>query len=581
VAPEVVAVLRRRILRDVVVGSGVVCPVATSVSDEEAPVTEVDGDDGVDDVDDVADGDVVADDRPDAPDRSVPTGPGPCFANAYAITYRLLGERNGARATAEAVAGSYLDRESEDASLWLPELATDAVVASLLAADAPLHDGPDDLADTPVANDDPTATATAAAAADSAAEPEEDPSSVEQRRFLRSRLATLDGRGRAAAALVHLAGYDARRVAAVMGADEAEIEELAAPLAPPPGESWRRLGDPVVRGEASAVRRPRRRRVVPWKSLTAVVVLMGLVAFAGSLTGPRPTLGRADPGAGDRHFGSDVEPVPSSGCDVVADSPVEPGVSAESIDSPGGSAAFRLSTPEDPSTPAPLLVVLPGYGQTAEQFAASAQLDQALPEALTATLEPPAPALEWNGGGDPAASDDRATAVAVTEDLIMNRCVDLARVHAVGFGPGAQLAGSLACGSPEIYASVAMVGGSFMPEQCRLRPAVAALLTANVDDPVIRPTGGYGPSADDQPGTGSFERAAAEPMDDVARRWASAVGASEVETRAESDDTLVQTRTGEGGVEVLSVLHPGGGHSWGYGDTVTLVDFLDRSARSG
>ncbi len=413
------------------------------------------------------------------------------------------------------------------------------------------------------------------------AEAPESPSVAEQRRFLRRRLSTLDGRARAAAALRHLAGYDAPRVAAFMGTDVDDVDALAAPLAPPPGSSWRGLGDPIVRGEAPTVRRRRRHRHLPWKSLLAALTVVALVVLASRMTGPRPRLGRLDPGAGDRAFGTDVDAIASSGCVVAEESPPEPGVTAESIDAPGGSAAFRLRTPSDPTEPAPLLVVLPGYGQTAEQFAAVAQIEGVDDEALVATLEPPAPALEWNAGGDPAGSDDRTATIAVTEELIVSRCVDLSRVHLVGFGPGGQLAGAVACAAPEVFASTTMVGGASMPDHCLLRPDVAALLTANVDDPVIRPTGGYGPGADAQPGTGSFQRPVAEPMDDLAQRWAAAVGADEEATRAEADDTLVRTWTGDNGVEVLSVLHPAGGHAWGMGDTVALIDFLDRSARSG
>jgi polyhydroxybutyrate depolymerase len=310
-------------------------------------------------------------------------------------------------------------------------------------------------------------------------------------------------------------------------------------------------------------------------------VVLALVVLASRMTGPRPSLGRLDPGAGDRSFGPDVEPIASSGCVVAQETPPRPGVSAESIETPGGPTAYRVRTPEDPTVPAPLLVLLPGYGQSAQQFADLVQVESTVGDALVSTLEPPAPALEWNAGGDPAGGDDRAATIAVTEEMIVSRCVDLARVHVIGFGPGGQLAGAVACAAPEVFASATMVGGAQMAERCPLRPDVSALLTANIDDPVIRPTGGYGPAADEQPGTGSFERPAAEPMDEVAQRWASAVGAGEEATRAEADDTLVRSWTGDNGVEVLSVLHPAGGHTWGLGDTVALVDFLDRSARSG
>lgn len=472
----------------------------------------------------------------------------PCEANAYAIIFRLLGKRRDATDAARRVASGYLSEQDADPCEWLPDLALDAVEASLAVSE--------DI--------------------------EVDDAFPSRRDALVRRLRTMDDRSRVAAALRHLAGYDAERVAELMDIDAATVEELAAPLAPPPGETWRELGDPALRSRLEPVRRPRRHRRVPWRWLLAGATVVVVVLAAARLSGPRPVLGRFDPGAGDRSFGESVDPLASAGCALQGGEAPEvgPGVSSQSVDLGGQSTAYRLRAPVG-DDPAPLLVALPGRGQTAAQFAEVTQIEAAFPEALVATLEPPAPSLEWNASGDPGSSDDLAATIALTEELITGRCVDLTRVHVIGMGTGGQLAGALACAAPELYASATMVAGSLMPEGCILRPDVAALFAANVDDSFIRPTGGYGPDSVTGSGSEGPERAEAEPMDEVAADWARAVGTDEERTLAEADDTLVVTRTGENGVEVTTVLHPGGGHSWGLGDTVLLADFLPRSARSG
>ena len=504
---------------------------------------------------------------PEAPNDGNPLAASAAFANAYAIVYRLIGDRDGARRVAVAVADSYHPLEAGDPTGWLPDLAADAVTASLLtdgAAGETRAGGGRPVGDTPAGEQASTDGAPAL------------------RTALRRRLSAADAATRTAVGLHLLAGYPQPRVAQLMSRPLEAVEELCAPFAPPPGVSYRDLGDPVLRGVAEPVVRSHRRRVrVPVVPILAVVLVLAVAWWATSVSGPRPTLGRARSEVTAR-FGPDLDPLPSAGCAATgaAATTTPPGVSAQAVPAPHA-AAYRLSTPAAaPDAPASLVLALPGYQQTAEQFQGVANLEAALPGAYVATLEPEAPLLELNSAADPDRRDDVAAATGVVDAVVVAHCVDLRRVHVVGFGPGGQLAGRVACAAPGTFATASMVGGAQLPAGCTLRPAVAALLTANADDPVLPPEGGYGPAAATANPAGTPPRPEADSLADVANRWAADVGAVRSTVDAKADDTIVTDRTGPAGVAVASVLHPAGGHTWGPGDTVAVVDFQQHHARS-
>lgn len=179
--------------------------------------------------------------------------------NAYAIAYRLLGDRPAAGAVAGIAAERLRQSGRADAPDWLANLtlfAIDQAVGGVVPAVE--------------AGDDPHASLRAA---------------------LRRRLARAEPDERIAGALVHLAGYPPDFVASVTGRSPDEVRRLAGVLAPPPGIAYRDLGDPELTGAPPQEPAPPRRRRPHWTTVAVLVLIVALVVAATRMTGPRPTLG--------------------------------------------------------------------------------------------------------------------------------------------------------------------------------------------------------------------------------------------------------------------------------------------------
>ncbi len=181
--------------------------------------------------------------------------------NAYAVAYRLLGDRPSAR----AVSGIAAERVRQAGGLARPDwlyLLVEFTLDQMV--------GPSAL-------------------------PTGDPA-VDQhsglRVALRRRLERAAPDERVAGSLVHLAGYPVDFVADIVHRTPEQTEQLAGLLAPPPGIAYRDLGDPELTGRAEADRRQQRRRRGPhWTTVAAVALIIAVVIAATQITGPRPTLG--------------------------------------------------------------------------------------------------------------------------------------------------------------------------------------------------------------------------------------------------------------------------------------------------
>ena len=190
-------------------------------------------------------------------------------ANAYAISYRLLGDRGAAAAVAGIAAERLRQDQLTDRPDWLCHLALFTLEQT--GDPGALRVGADDT--------DRYASIRAA---------------------LRRRLARATPRERIAGSLVHLAGYPARFVGELLGCSEAEALEQARILAPPPGVAYRELGDPHLThadGSPGPGARPARRRRPHWVTVVVIVAVLASVIAATQLTGPRPTLGPPEEGS--------------------------------------------------------------------------------------------------------------------------------------------------------------------------------------------------------------------------------------------------------------------------------------------
>lgn len=180
--------------------------------------------------------------------------------NAYAVAYRLLGDRPAARAVSGIAAERVRQAGGPARPDWLYlliEFTLDQTV------------GPGALPGGDPATDEHSGLRTA----------------------LRRRLERAAPDERVAASLVHLAGYPVDFVAAIVHRTPEQTVQLAGLLAPPPGIAYRDLGDPELTGRVASTRRERRRRGPHWTTIAAVALVVVLVLAATQITGPRPTLG--------------------------------------------------------------------------------------------------------------------------------------------------------------------------------------------------------------------------------------------------------------------------------------------------
>ena len=202
--------------------------------------------------------------------------------NAYAISFRLLGDRPAAR----AVAGIAAERLRQVGGMTRPDWMYLLVEFTL---DQTVEPGV--LAVSPNDDDPYTGLRTA----------------------LRRRLERAAPDERVAGSLIHLAGYPIDLVASVVNRSPEQTVALAGILAPPPGVDYRDLGDPELTHRTP--RRPERtrRRRVHWTTIAAVLVALAIVLGATQMTGPRPTLGPplVEDGAGalDAPAGSSSDPL--------------------------------------------------------------------------------------------------------------------------------------------------------------------------------------------------------------------------------------------------------------------------------
>ncbi|MEP6953318.1 MAG: PHB depolymerase family esterase [Solirubrobacteraceae bacterium] len=154
--------------------------------------------------------------------------------------------------------------------------------------------------------------------------------------------------------------------------------------------------------------------------------------------------------------------------------------------------------PGTASTPRPLVLVLPGAGQTARDIASytgySRLADQrgfmvAYP---TATGDRPF----WNVSGQlPGKPDDVAYLRHVITTLTgAAACADRARVSVTGVSNGAGMSARLACDAADLLSGAALVAGGYstLPD-CRPQRALAILEIHGLRDEVV-PYGGKGPA---------------------------------------------------------------------------------------
>ena len=260
---------------------------------------------------------------------------------------------------------------------------------------------------------------------------------------------------------------------------------------------------------------------------------------------------------------------------------VQTGEDSFSCSFDGVTHRFLLSLPEEPAG-APLILMLPGYGNTAEAFRTQVHFEveaNARGYAVAYVTGAPDPnvrtsSVGWHAEIDTPGNRDLEFLVAFKEYLQERYGLDRTRAFAVGFSNGAMMAHSLAMEAGESFTACVSVAGCMPKSVWDARRESAAVgffqISGEKDDTV--------PKNSD----GSARYAIAPAIEDVMTYWAQANGLDRQETSRLGRDSVLTKYAGEGKTrQVWDLVVANGHHSWPslsfhQIDTNALIlDFLD------
>ena len=224
--------------------------------------------------------------------------------------------------------------------------------------------------------------------------------------------------------------------------------------------------------------------------------------------------------------------------------------------------SFILDLPESRED-SPLVVMLPGYGNTAEAFRTAVHFEEganALGYAVvyvTGAPDPNSPgsAIGWHSDPDTAGNKDSEFLAALVKYLQEEYALDREHAYAVGFSNGAFMTHRLAIEADGTFSAFVSVAG-LMPKGVwdarRERNEISFFQITGEKDDVV-------PKNSD----GSARFAAAPAIEDVMEYWAESTGLSLLETDIiGSSSVLTKYRSEEKPQQVWHLLVKGGRHSW-------------------
>lgn len=247
----------------------------------------------------------------------------------------------------------------------------------------------------------------------------------------------------------------------------------------------------------------------------------------------------------------------------VASPPRPPGVQQGQLDVDGLARTYRVFAPTtlDAGSQPPLVLVLGGVGNSAENMASATEFDRAASLGNFVVAYPEGVDLSWNAGfccasGTTSGVDDVEFVSRLIDELVVDYGIDPARVFATGVSAGAMMAYRLGCELPGRIAGVGSVAGTMILDQCQPEEAVPVIEIHGTADPLVPYEGGpvRPEGVATQPAPSSRE---------VVERWASLNGCPdgpEEETQG-ALSTLAWTEC-RSGAAVKLVTVEGGGHTW-------------------
>lgn len=281
------------------------------------------------------------------------------------------------------------------------------------------------------------------------------------------------------------------------------------------------------------------------RQLTPLVAALVLVCACAGGDGD-------DPPAGDAT--AVLSPAPEAGCEPSRAAPL--GMSRQSLTVDGMARAYALYVPAgyDGENATPLVVVLHGVGQTAEDIAEYTSFNELADEGGFVVAYPEAAAdTRWNAAQTVDAPDDVGFVSAVLDALEAQLCIDEQTVFLAGYSDGGGLAQRVACLSPERVASLGTVAATYVG----CRAAVPWVAFHGLDDALAPAEGGEIAA---QLGGGT-----ALPARRVLSDWSRELGCDALGIISRPTDnveltTFPQCVLGDGEAQLYAII--GGGHTW-------------------
>jgi polyhydroxybutyrate depolymerase len=253
--------------------------------------------------------------------------------------------------------------------------------------------------------------------------------------------------------------------------------------------------------------------------------------------------------------------------------PVGPAVQRKKLDVGGLSRSYRLYTPSsvDRSQPAPLVIVLGGFGNSAEDMVGATDFDRVAESGNFVVAYADGVNNTWNAGycclgRATSGPDDVAFLTRLIDDVGTGQKVDQARVYAVGVSAGAMMAYRLGCEMAGRIAGIGSVAGAMILDDCHPAKPVSVIEIHGTADGEVPYQGGRttGGATQDSP-----------PTPAVVQRWADLDHCPEPTTTASGVVTTAAWTGCAGGTAVKLVTLDGGGHTWfadGLGPVAGAVD---------
>ncbi|MBX3129601.1 MAG: hypothetical protein KF718_22990 [Polyangiaceae bacterium] len=246
------------------------------------------------------------------------------------------------------------------------------------------------------------------------------------------------------------------------------------------------------------------------------------------------------------------------GVAVNCPAPKPPGTSTFNVTSSGTGRSARLVIPAsyDATKTVPLVLVLHGYTETAQQIETISKMTPVAEQYGFVVAYPSGISNAWNAGKCcGSASLLNRPDVKFLSDLIdalgQELCIDPKRIYAAGFSNGAMLSNRLGCELSGRFAAIAPVAGPIAIDGCSPTRAMPIIQFHGTSDGVVPYNGGGLGGAISLPANTDF--------------WRNNNGctdAAPTQVFQNGDSTCVEYQSCTGGAAVRTCTVDGGGHQW-------------------